>query len=176
TRPTERRKTCASTWTRLPHRTAWPIRPGPSDRYCSQQPWISQSGACGCRAKLTGRSVDLGPGLALADEPAERTALQLQRIPARISEIARIGLAVLGIVDLPGPFAGAGRLHAEHDLHAEQRPAALGCVGIVLVGLRFARVRIVRLLQPHDRSAQCAAAIGNADARRAGLGEPHAVR
>src|SRR5438874_4398387 len=27
-------------------------RPGPGRRHCIQQPWISQSGACGCKAKL----------------------------------------------------------------------------------------------------------------------------
>ena len=125
---------------------------------------------------LLSRSVDLGPGLSLADEAAERAALQLQRVAAREGEIARIGLAVLGIVDLPRPFVGAGRLHAEHDLHADQRPAALRRIGIVLVGLRLAGVRIVRLLQPDDGAAQRAAAIRDADARVAALGQPDAGR
>src|SRR3954468_18887015 len=70
-------------------------------------------------------SLYLGPGLSFADETAERAALQLQRVAARECQIARIGLAVLGVVDLSAPLVGAGRLHAEHDLHADQRTAAL---------------------------------------------------
>src|SRR5690348_6023958 len=93
-------------------------------------------------------SVGLGPGLRLADEAAERAALQLQRVPAGPGEIARIGLAVLGGVDLTAPFAVAGGLHAEHDLHADQRTGALAGIRVVLVGLRLAGLRIVRLLEP----------------------------
>src|SRR5262249_17982783 len=85
-----------------------------------------------CPTSLAALLVRLRPGLPLADEASERATLQLQRIAAREGEITRIGLAVLGVVHLAGPFAGAGRLHAEHDLHADQRPAALARIGIVL--------------------------------------------
>src|ERR1044072_6269766 len=140
------------------------------------RPRLSSVCARSCVLPLLQLSVHLGPGLLLANQATERAALQLQRVAAREHEIAGIGLAVLGIVHLSGPFVFAGRLHAEHDLHADQRTAALGGVGVILVGLRLLGVGIGRLLQPDDRPAQSAAAIGDADARRAGLRQPYAAR
>ena len=46
--------------------------------------------------------------------------------------------------------------------HAEQWPALLAGVGIVLVGFRPAGRRIVRLFQPYQGTAQRAATIGDA--------------
>src|SRR5262245_17000573 len=78
------------------------------------------------------RSVGPRPVLALADEAAERTALELEPVRPLFDDVAAVGLAVFGIVDLPRPLAGAVRLHAQHDRHADQRPAALARIGIVL--------------------------------------------
>ena len=78
-------------------------------------------------------------------------------------ERARIGLAVLGVVDLAVPFVGrAAWFHAENDLHAEQRPVALRRVGIFVIGLRPS-VRVVWLLEPDQRAAQRAPAFADAD-------------
>ncbi len=79
------------------------------------------------RSDLNGRGLlDAGPGLTLADEPAHDAAFEFQLVRACQRNEAGIGLAVLGIIDLAFPLAVlAGRLHRLHDLHPEQRPAAL---------------------------------------------------
>src|SRR6185503_10433137 len=87
------------------------------------------------------------PEARLADDAAEDAALQLDGVRILQRHRSRIGLAVLGIVDLSLPLIGARRLHPEHDLDADQRPAALGRIGIVLVGLRLAGRRVDRLLE-----------------------------
>src|SRR5262249_59388722 len=87
------------------------------------------------------------PGVALADQSPKHAAFELERAGALQGDAARIGLAVLGVVDLPVPFVGrAARLHAEHDLNADERPVAQARIGIVLVGLRSAGRGIVRLV------------------------------
>src|SRR5262249_60352943 len=51
------------------------------------------------------------PGLALADQSPKHAAFELERAGALQGDAARIGLAVLGVVDLPVPFVGrAARL------------------------------------------------------------------
>src|SRR5262249_31748975 len=132
---------------------------------------------CGPAARSdASRSARARPGLALADDAAERAALELEAGGALQRDAARVGLAVLGVVDLTVPLVGAGRLHAEHDLHADHRPAALGGVGIVLVGLRASGRRIVGLLERDDRAAQLGTAIGDAHGGLATLGVPVAER
>src|SRR5262249_16038813 len=100
-----------------------------------------------------------------------------ERAGALHGDAARIGLAVLGVVDLPVPFVGrAARLHAEHDLNADEWPVAQVRVGIVLVSLRSARRRIVRLLHASNRPPEVAATARDADGGGAVLGEPGAAR
>src|SRR5262245_3689830 len=121
-------------------------------------------------------SVRARPALSLADQAAQRTALKPHRIRALLGQIAAENLAFLRAVHLPRPLVGAVRLHAQHDRNADDRPAAVGGIDIVLVGLRLAGLRIVRLPEPDDAAAQGAAAVGDSDARLAALGEPGADR
>src|SRR5437879_2580864 len=113
------------------------------------------------------------PGLALADEAAERAALEVERARAGERDRARVGLAVLGVVDLPVPFVGrAARLHVEDDLHADHRAAALGRVRVVGVGLRPLGLRVDRLLQADDGAAQRRTAFRDGHLRLGVLGQP----
>src|SRR4051812_32392970 len=109
---------------------------------------------------LASRSVHACPGLSLANKATERAALQRQVTGPIHGEIARVGLAPLGFVALPPPFAGPARLHPHYIFHTERRPAALALVGFFFVVFRFAGIRIFRLLQPDDRAARGPAAIG----------------
>src|SRR5437016_801698 len=121
-------------------------------------------------------SVHACPDLAAANQAAERTAFQLERIRSLHGEIAGKDLALLRTVDLAAPLVGAVRPHVEHDLHADQRAVALAGVGIVLVALRLRGLGIVGLAQPDDAAAHRAAAIDQAHPRLAALGEPGAER
>lgn len=110
------------------------------------------------------RSLRPCPGLRLADEAPEYATFKLGGVRVGHGERTAIGLAVPGIVDFASPLAGrAARLHAQHDLDADQRPALLAWIGIELVGPRSAGRRIVRFLEPHQRAADRSAAIDHAD-------------
>src|SRR5262245_7279814 len=122
------------------------------------------------------RSIGPRPALSLAHQAAQRTALEAHRVRPLLGEIAAEHLAFLGAVHLSRPFVGAVGLHVEYDRNADDRPATLAGIGVVLVGLGLAGFRIVRLAQPDDVAAQRTAAVADLDARLAALGEPRADR
>src|SRR2546430_1404297 len=115
------------------------------------------------RATVYRRSVRPRPVLSLAHQAAERAAFQTHRVRALFHKIAAKDLAFLGTVYLSRPLIGAVRLHAEDDLNSDQRPAALGRVGVVLVELRLSGLGVVQLLEPDDVPAQRAAAVLDLD-------------
>src|SRR5690349_17721960 len=117
-----------------------------------RHPFFALSSACSC------------PGLGLADQAAQRAAFQLEISGALQGDAAAVGLAVLGIVDLPVPLIGrAAWLHAEYDLNANDRPVALAGVRIVLVGLGTPSRGVIGILQGNDRSAELGTATRDAD-------------
>src|SRR2546425_6756387 len=79
------------------------------------------------------RSLRPRPGLRFAER--QHAALDLERGRARQRDAAAIGLAVVGVVDVPRPRVGrAVRLHVEDDLDTHERTGAEGLVDVVLVG------------------------------------------
>jgi hypothetical protein len=117
------------------------------------------------------------PGLRLADQPGEHAALEFGAVGAGHGERAGIGVAVLGVVNLPVPFfRRAARLHIEHDGNAEQRAALLARIAIVLVELRFVGFGIQRLLDPNQIAAERPAAIDDVDLTFLIFRQPRAER
>ena len=63
------------------------------------------------------RSAGAGPDLSLADQAAEHAAFKFEQAGILHCDVARIGPAILGIVDLSRPLVGSVRLHAEDEHH-----------------------------------------------------------
>src|SRR5436189_4150153 len=99
---------------------------------------------------------DAGPGLAAAERA--HAAFDPQRIRARHRDVARIGAAVVGIVDLARPFAGTGRVHAAEQWQPDDPAFGQRRIGVLVVDLRLAGSGIDRLLQPDDDAANSATA------------------
>src|SRR5580693_2979136 len=70
-----------------------------------------------------------GPVLAAAEQPAEDTAFDAQHVGFLQRYVRRVGLAVLGVVDLPFPAVAPGGLHIDQDRQSEQRAVALAGFG-----------------------------------------------
>src|SRR4051812_23631997 len=109
---------------------------------------------------------------------AERThaALDPERIRARHRNVARIGRAVVGVVDLARPLAGTARMHAAEQGKADHRTLLQRRIGILVVDLRLAGGRIDRLAQTDDDAANAAAAFADPYPCIAGLGGPGPAR
>src|ERR1043165_1338418 len=86
-----------------------------------------------------------GPILAAAQEP-EHTTFNPDRVVVLEPHARRVGLAVLGIVDVAVPAAVACRLHAEQKRQAHDGTAALCRIRVVLVDAAL-------LLRPNNRAA-----------------------
>src|SRR5690348_14887941 len=117
---------------------------------------------------------DAGPGLAAADHA--HAALDTQRVIGFDTDMADIGAAVIGIVNLARPFARCRWAHADEQGYPDHRPRPQRGIGILVVELGLARGAIDRLLQPDDDAAKAVAAFGDLDARVALLGQPDADR
>src|SRR5258705_8799142 len=117
---------------------------------------------------------DPRPGLAAAQRAD--AAFDAQRIRACHRDAARIGAAVIGIIDLARPFAGRYRLHPAEQRQADHRPLLQGRIGILVIDLGLAGGRIDRLLEAHDHAADTATAFADFHPRVAGLGLPDAGR
>src|SRR5262245_50463950 len=117
---------------------------------------------------------DAAPGLPAADH-ADAT-LDTQRIAAAEGDVAGIGAAVVGVVDLAGPFAGRRRTHADEQRQADDWSRPQRWIGILVVDLGLAGGMIDRLPQPDNDAANAAAAFGDLDPCVALLRQPHADR
>src|ERR1700730_7855953 len=102
----------------------------------------------------------------LATANAERAALHPKAARALLGQIALIGPAVVGIIELSGPFARSARPHIDQDFHTHQRTVALGRIGILLVGRGAAGCGILRGHDTREKSAQRRATWRNAWCRR----------
>jgi hypothetical protein len=73
---------------------------------------------------------------------------------ALFDQVALVGHAVVGIVELPFPFARSIRLQAEEHLYTNERAIALGWVRVELVSPRAARIGVDGRDDGHDRGAE----------------------
>ena len=92
-------------------------------------------------AKGARRAVRPARAVSAVTSPASRsaickeshgTAFEVGGIVAGQGEGTGIGLAVRGVIDVAAPDIRSARLHAEHDRHAEQRPALLQASALCL--------------------------------------------
>ena len=102
-------------------------------------------------------SVDLDKGVGAAKH-AGNAALDLDGV-ATVTDCATIDLAVVGVVDGTFPQAIAGWFHADQNGQADQRPLALGGIGVFAVNLGLAVDLADRLGKADNASAEVVAAI-----------------
>src|SRR5581483_7381300 len=103
---------------------------------------------------------------------AADTALHVELVAILVRHGARIGLAVIGIVDSPGPPVGSGRAHPDEQRDADDPAVAQRRIFVLVIDLRLAGRAVDRLAQPHHGAAKAAAAAADADLGIAGLGQP----
>src|ERR1043166_2946566 len=123
------------------------------------------------RRSLRGRGsrrCGAGPILAAAQE-AEHAAFDPDRVVVLEPHARRVGLAVLGIIDIAVPAAVAPRFHAEQKRQSHDRTAALCRIRIILVDA-------ARFFCPNNRAAHRASARVDADDRALVFDQPVAFR
>src|SRR5258705_7220240 len=114
------------------------------------------------------------PDLRLAKN--QEASFHPQRVGAGRADRARIGAAVVGIIemsDILGRILGGGT-EVERNLDSQERSRTLASVVIVLVGRRLPGSRIFRLLEPDDGTAHVGAAFRQPDMGVRRIREPHA--
>src|SRR6516162_9707482 len=92
---------------------------------------------------MTPRADLLDPAHVLAAANADRATFDADRGGAKLEQVSGIAVAVVDIVEPSGPSARSLLHQAIEDRDTDQRPPALSRVGIVLVGPRPARFRVV---------------------------------
>src|ERR1700752_3196446 len=117
---------------------------------------------------------DAAPGLAAADHA--HATFDAQRIATAEGDVADIGAAIVGIVDLAGPFARRRRAHADKQGYPDHRPRSQRWIGILVVDLRLPGGGGDRLPLTGDDPANAAAAFGDLDPCIALFGQPDADR
>ena len=125
-------------------------------------------------ATISASSPRSAPGLAAAERAD--AAFDLQRVRARHRDVAGIAVAVIGVVDLAGPFVRAeGRMPVNSGSPIIGRWASAG-LGFLSSTCGLAGGRIDRLPQPDHDAAYAAAAFADAHLGVAGLRQPDTAR
>src|SRR6185437_9970965 len=110
------------------------------------------------------------PGLAAAEHAD--AAFDTQRVRTGDGNMTDVTVAVVGVVDLAGPFVVAVGAHAGEQRQADDRTPSQRRIGVLVVGLGLSGRGIDRGFQPDHHAANAAAAFRDAHPRVAGLGQP----
>src|SRR6476469_3199401 len=113
------------------------------------------------------------PGFAAAERAD--AAFDPQRVRARQRDIAAIALAVIGIVDLAGPFVRSRGAHAREQRKPDYWALRQRRIRILVVDLRFAGRGISGLLEPDHDAANPSGAFADAHLGVSSLSQPDTV-
>ena len=129
------------------HRVGWRYRFDPTPCWTGRGPLGAQPQTRFADARITDErdgTALLNPGHVLAAADADRATFDADRGGAKLEEMSGIAVAVVDVVQSPGPSPRSIRHQTIKNRDADQRAAALRRVRIVLVCPRPAGLRIDR--------------------------------